>query len=368
MCPAAARPVVCVTGASGFLGSHVVEQCLLAGYVVRGTVRNAADLKKTKHLKKLVGASTRLELFSAEMRPEDSVGFDDAFRGCSAVIHTASPCTGTVFSSEDVHSAVFGTLAVLRASQRAGVKHVVMTSAMCAAQPRNEGAVICETNWADAHDHATNDNKFSASKILAEQAAWAMVRQEKPDFRLATILPTSIVGPSLSDDVGLTNRCLLSVLKGGCQCGGGEIPDESLSFIDVRDCAAHHIAAIEQDSAEGRYLSSASSMHMNEIAKILKDINPRLPPVKLCEKPCSPTLIDRTRQDSLGVNVREMAEIISDAASYFNKIGVKDARNFVELNPSRCSKEADYSSIQDDSKRCIQISFNAWISDGAYGA
>mmetsp|Transcript_51672 Transcript_51672/g.82097 ORF Transcript_51672/g.82097 Transcript_51672/m.82097 type:complete len:379 (-) Transcript_51672:347-1483(-) len=351
-------PVVCVTGANGFLGSHIVEQLLLAGYRVRGTVRNATDLQKTKHLRKLNGASARLELFSAEMRPENSIGFDVAIEGCSAVIHTASPCNGSSFSNEDVHSAVFGTLAVLRASQRAGVKTVVMTSAMCAASPQLDGAIICETNWADAKTHVENGNKFSASKILSEQAAQELLRMEKPDFRFVAILPSCIVGPSLNDELGFTNSCLLSMMK--CGFNGGECPNDSLSFIDVRDCAAHHIAAMELELAEGRYLSAASSMHLNDLAMVLKEINPSIAPIKLCDDPCAPTVIDRTLQDTLKVNTREMPEILCDAAKFFRKTGMKDARNFVEVCPTRCTARRVRFDCSRHSKRSSVLCTNPW--------
>ncbi len=57
-----------VTGASGFVGSHVVKQLLENGYRVRATVRNAKDDAKTKFLRDLVpNAKHPLELFSADL-------------------------------------------------------------------------------------------------------------------------------------------------------------------------------------------------------------------------------------------------------------------------------------------------------------
>jgi nucleoside-diphosphate-sugar epimerase len=61
---------VCITGANGFLASHIVAQCLANGYDVRGTVRNTQDTRRTQHLRELDGAFERLELFSAEMLKE----------------------------------------------------------------------------------------------------------------------------------------------------------------------------------------------------------------------------------------------------------------------------------------------------------
>ena len=82
--------IVLVTGASGFLGSHVIKQLLENGCKVRGTVRSLSDEKKTKPLKNLVKeAKFELELVAADLCDEKS--WLDAVRGCSYVVHTASP-------------------------------------------------------------------------------------------------------------------------------------------------------------------------------------------------------------------------------------------------------------------------------------
>jgi cinnamoyl-CoA reductase len=59
---------VCVTGAGGFIASHIVKQLLEKGYYVNGTVRNPQDLEKNGHLLKLAGAGERLKLFACGER------------------------------------------------------------------------------------------------------------------------------------------------------------------------------------------------------------------------------------------------------------------------------------------------------------
>ncbi|MEM6996878.1 MAG: GDP-mannose 4,6-dehydratase, partial [Myxococcota bacterium] len=60
--------LVCVTGASGYIGSHVVEALLRRGYRVRGTVRDATAADKTAHLKKIAeDTGGSLELVSADL-------------------------------------------------------------------------------------------------------------------------------------------------------------------------------------------------------------------------------------------------------------------------------------------------------------
>jgi NADPH:quinone reductase-like Zn-dependent oxidoreductase len=54
---------ICVTGASGFIASHCVQQLLATGYTVHGTVRSLTNPNKVAHLKALPGAADRLKLF-----------------------------------------------------------------------------------------------------------------------------------------------------------------------------------------------------------------------------------------------------------------------------------------------------------------
>ena len=70
---------VCVTGASGFIASHIVAQLLAKGCTVKATVRDATDSKKTAHLTSLPGAAEQLQLFSVNL-----MGESDRFDECIA--------------------------------------------------------------------------------------------------------------------------------------------------------------------------------------------------------------------------------------------------------------------------------------------
>ena len=72
---------VCVSGASGFIASHIVAQLLEKGYVVHATMRDVTNEEKVGHLKALPGASERLFLFSAALGVPGA--FDAALSGCS---------------------------------------------------------------------------------------------------------------------------------------------------------------------------------------------------------------------------------------------------------------------------------------------
>src|SRR6187455_1911544 len=114
------RQPVLVTGATGFIASRITERLLAAGYFVRGTVRSIANSRDVGILRALPGAESRLELFEADLRRAGS--FDEAARGCGAVMHAASPYVLNVRNPQTdlVDPAVNGTLDVLGACVRAG--------------------------------------------------------------------------------------------------------------------------------------------------------------------------------------------------------------------------------------------------------
>ena len=79
--------LVAVTGANGFVGSHVVSSLLASGFRVRAAVRDPSDESKTAHLSALPGAANALELVRGDLAPG---GYDQAFAGADAVVHTAA--------------------------------------------------------------------------------------------------------------------------------------------------------------------------------------------------------------------------------------------------------------------------------------
>ncbi|EPS61593.1 dihydroflavonol 4-reductase, partial [Genlisea aurea] len=144
---------VCVTGASGFIGSWLVKLLLERGYVVRATVRDPEDLKKVKHLIELPGAETNLTLWKADLNVAGS--FDDAVSGCGGVFHLATPMD---FESDDpenevIRPTVEGMLNVIRSCAKAKtVKKLVFTnSAGTLNVEERQKSVYDETNWSDLH-------------------------------------------------------------------------------------------------------------------------------------------------------------------------------------------------------------------------
>ncbi len=121
--PGAGEPVVsdvvCVTGASGYLGMELVAQLLARNYKVRGTVRDVNNAARVAPLKALPGADSLLELISADLLVEGA--FDSCVEGARYVFHTASPFVingVTDAVKELIEPALHGTENVLHSVSR----------------------------------------------------------------------------------------------------------------------------------------------------------------------------------------------------------------------------------------------------------
>ncbi|CAI0436089.1 unnamed protein product [Linum tenue] len=143
---------VCVTGASGFIGSWLTMRLLEQGYTVRATVRDPGDERKVKHLVELPNANTHLTLWKSDLSVPGS--FDDAIHGCSGVFHVATPMD---FDSPDpgqnevIKPTVDGVLDIMKACAKARtVRRIVFTSSAGTVDAEEHPKPIYdENNWSD---------------------------------------------------------------------------------------------------------------------------------------------------------------------------------------------------------------------------
>ena len=258
---------VLVTGGTGFVAGWCIIELLRRGYVVRTTVRS---LSKETAVRTAVAsapdASDRLTFFAADLTRDE--GWDAALAGCDYVLHVASPLGGDV--SRDPNALVTpardGSLRVLRAAAKAGVKRVVMTSAAAAARPpHGSDTVGDETVWADPADRQFD--AYRRSKILAERAAWDFMAGNTGPTTLATILPGAVFGPLLMRE-NLGSVQIIDRLLQGRPAG---LPRLGFWVVDVRDLADLQIRAMTAPKAAGeRFIAAGDFMWMEDIAKTLR--------------------------------------------------------------------------------------------------
>lgn len=264
-------PIVLVTGASGYLAAHIVKVLQDDGYKVRGTVRNLEDETKVKPLKELCAdASHPLELVEADLLKEET--WESAVKGCTYVIHTASPFPSTPPPNPDdvLKPAVDGTKVVLKACAEAGtVKRVVITSSVAAIHGEmvmEEGKVYTEGDWTNTESASLD--LYSKSKTLAERAAWDFVKELSEDkkFELAVVNPGLVFGPVINGTVSTS----IEIIKRLMEHSMPMVPKANFAVCDVRDVAVAHLKAmILPNAADHRHIICTQNVWFKDIALAL---------------------------------------------------------------------------------------------------
>ena len=251
------KPLVTITGVSGFIGSMTVKCYLEDGsYRVRGTVRDVNNAVKMDPLKKTLGEElfNRLELVQADLLDQASI--DTALAGSTYVVHTASPFVLKDPEDEQVliRPAVEGTLAVLRACKMHGVIRCIITSSASSirfVRPENRPAdgIFTEENWSETDAGPSVITMYAKSKTLAEKAAWDFQASlnESERFDIVVLNPASVMGPShhtLNFASGDVMRGVMTSIE--------PVPRLKMGMVDVRDVARAHLQAVKVDAAKNR--------------------------------------------------------------------------------------------------------------------
>ncbi len=270
-----------VTGASGYIASWIVKYLLEQGERVHGTVRSLKNADKISHLLDLQNKyPEQLFLFEADLLNKES--FSPAMKGCDFILHTASPFMISKIKDSNrdlIQPAKEGTHNVLTvANEFPEVKKIVVTSSVAAIY--GDAADIGQTKnsqFTEEYWNTTSSEKYNPyqySKTVAEREAWKIANEQK-QWKLATINPGFVMGPSLSKRVDSTSVDMMRSLINGKYKSG--VPDLYFGVVDVRDVAKAHILAASKENAIGRHICVSTTLPLLEMAKILREKYPKLP-------------------------------------------------------------------------------------------
>ena len=227
-----------VTGASGFIGSHVVRELLARKHHVKALVRPGGDRRG------LAGTEVELvdgDLSDPEMLRRELDGCDWCFH-CAASYHLWMRDYAPMYATN-----VAGTRNVLEAAGMAGCEKIIYTSTVgCIGLPQNEKGRVIPTDENAPVAEAQMSRHYKRSKWLAEKIALELAQKKLP---VVIVNPSAPVGPGDLKPtptgqiiVDFLNRKLPAYLETG------------LNWVHVRDVAIGHILAAEKGLVGQRYI------------------------------------------------------------------------------------------------------------------
>jgi dihydroflavonol-4-reductase len=234
-----------VTGATGFVGSHVARILAEQGADLRLLIRSSSDPRN------ILGLNA--DHVVGDLR--DPASIETAVAGCDVVFHVAADYRLWVRDPEQMYRAnVEGTRAILAAARKNGVRRVVYTSSVATMGFTSNGRP------ADEDSPVSLDRMigpYKRSKFMAEELALGAGRS---GMDVVVVNPSTPVG---EQDIKPTptGRIVVDFLK-------KKFPayvDTGLNLVDVRECARGHVAALEKGRSGERYILGGENLTLKQI-------------------------------------------------------------------------------------------------------
>ena len=234
-----------VTGATGFLGSHVARQLLARGAELRLLVRPTSPLENI--------ADIAAERVTGDLRDPDSL--KKGMEGCEVVFHVAADYRLWSLHRQELYDTnVEGTRNLLQAARDSGVRRVVYTSSVATMGFGNDGRLTDEKTPVTL---ANMIGDYKRSKFMAEQL---VVDAGRSGQNVVMVNPSTPVGerdikPTPSGQIivdFLLRRFPVYI-------------DTGLNLVDVVDCAEGHLLAMEKAKPGERYILGGENLTLKQI-------------------------------------------------------------------------------------------------------
>ncbi|ODQ63756.1 NAD(P)-binding protein [Nadsonia fulvescens var. elongata DSM 6958] len=295
---------VLLTGASGFVARHIIKQLLAQDYHIIGTVRSPSKANELldyfNHPKSL-----KLSIVPdiATLGAFDNILIENPY--IDYVIHAASPVS---YNDDDFvrsyyEPAIYGTKNILKGVRSYGrqVQKIVFTSSIVVMDYEDDtindkgATTLDETSWNDiTWDSALAleiqpenvPKAYRASKTFAEQAVWDFIRIEKPTFAVTTIIaplvfgPMELLGNLTKHDINTSNKILYSIYINHLKNqnpdllhDGTVIKGDHICYVDVRDLAWAHIAALTNNQSNNMrwFITRGDRLYFQKVVDILHE-------------------------------------------------------------------------------------------------
>ena len=163
---------ILVTGGTSYIGKHVIAQLIEKDYSVRTTVRDKSKSVEIKSdIEKHLGKEVSLDVHLADLLKDD--GWDEAIKGCDAIIHVAGPFPVGYDGGEKELTGPHedGAMRVFRLAKKHGIKRIILTSSVASiwmdSTVEDTVRYIDESNWTNLDDDSID--AYTKGKALKKK-------------------------------------------------------------------------------------------------------------------------------------------------------------------------------------------------------
>jgi dihydroflavonol-4-reductase len=247
-----------VTGATGFLGSHVARHLAARGESLRVLVRPASDTRALEGIE--------AERVTGDLR--DAGSLKRAMEGVSRIFHVAADYRLWARDPREIYeSNVTGTRNLLEAARSANIERIVYTSTVATIAVPRPGPLPDETTRASLGEMIGH---YKRSKFETEECA---LRAAEAGLPVVIVNPTTPIGPGDWKPTP-TGKIIVDFLNGRMP---GYV-DTGLNFVPVEDCAAGHLLAAESGRVGERYILGGRNLTLKELLTMLAAVSGRKAP------------------------------------------------------------------------------------------
>src|SRR5262245_18033567 len=322
-----------VTGASGFIGSHLTRLLVQHGHQVRALVRS------TSRLDALQGLS--LDIVRGDLR--DRTALDAAVRGATWIFHVAADYRLWARDPHEIYdNNVEGTRRLLDACRKAGVERLIYTSSVATLAAPPHGSLADERAAGRLEEMA---GAYKRSKLLAEQLVMEAASNAVP---AVVVNPTTPVGPGDWKPTP-TGRIIVDFLRGRMPA----YVDTGLNLVPVEDVVTGHLLAAQRGLVGERYILGARNMTLKEIFEALTALSGR--PAPRVRIPLALAFVIGSASEALARFTKREPRVPLD--------GVRMARRPMFVDGSKACRELEFTpgSIESALERAV-----TWYIDRGY--
>ncbi len=326
--------LVFLTGASGFVGSHVLRALVEAGYRVRALVRPGS-----RPLPPLDGCT------SVPGDVLNSGNLVQQMEGCRYLVHVAALYSFSPAAHQKVFATnVRGCAGVLQAAHFAGIERAIVTSSSSTVGPSYGGRLATEDDWA----RETEESAYHRSKLEQERVAQAA------QIPVVLVLPTAPIGPGDWKPTP-TGKMVVDFMHGRmfATLGGG------LNVVPVEDVARAHVLALRHGRPHERYLVGGENISLSQLWALLAQI---------CHRPVPTVRIPFPLAFALGCVDEVRCQLLRNgagglAAPLIPLEGVRMARYHMYVSSAKAQSELGYeaTSVTAALERAVR-----WYCDNGY--